>query len=392
MRILYITQLYPPMLYGGGEYIFSKWAEEMASRGHDIVVITQKIEGTPKAELINGVKIYRIPPEIQYRGALYSVSPFQNFGFLLHATLHALKIAKNYDLIHSNTFVPTLAAEAVGRLLGKPHIATIHDVYLQTSKEFWEKWSSQKDVNFIAKNAGHLIEKLILKLKPSKIHTVSLTSKRDLIKTGIKESLISVIPNGINMAEYRIPAGKNPFQVSYVGRLIFYKNIDTVIRAFKRVVEQLPEATLIIAGKGPYEQNLKDLTIQLGLQRNIIFTGRISDDEKVRLLSESQVMVQPSLVEGFGITVIESFACSTPVLASDVMPLPELVHRGENGMTITPFDKDKWADHMLDYLKSPEKCRVQGAKGKKNVKQKYTIEKVVDGLEDLYHSVLLAEK
>ena len=91
MKILYLTQLYPPMLYGGGEYIFSKWAQEMANRGHTICVITQKVKGTKDFEVLNGVNVYRILPEIKYRGSLYSIGLAHNLGFLLSSSLLSSK-------------------------------------------------------------------------------------------------------------------------------------------------------------------------------------------------------------------------------------------------------------------------------------------------------------
>lgn len=388
MKILYLTQLYPPMLYGGGEYIFSKWAQEMASRGHTICVITQKVEGTKNYEVLNGVNVYRIPPEIDYRGSLYSIGLTDNIGFLLGAIAKGRKIAKRFDLIHSNTFVPTLAGEVICRTLNLPHLATIHDVYLQTDREFWKKWSSQNEVSFLSKNIGYLFEKLILKLPFTKVHTVSQTSKKDLIKAGMQPEKIFVVPNGINREEYRISIKKKPFQICYIGRILFYKNLDTVIKAFKKMVSNQPLSKFVIAGKGPYEQNLKELTSRLGLEKNILFAGRISNREKLQLLAESQLMVQPSLVEGFGITVIESFCCGTPVLASNVMPLPELVKNGENGMTLPPFDENKWAEVLLEYLSNPQQCLTQGFNGKKLVEDKYTINKIVDQLESLYLKIL----
>ena len=107
MKILYLTQLYAPLVYGGGEYIFAKWAEEMARRGHEISVITQKINGTHEYERLNGVDVYRIKPEIKYKSALYNIGIKQNIGFLFNTLFKAKKLALKIDLIHSNTFTPS---------------------------------------------------------------------------------------------------------------------------------------------------------------------------------------------------------------------------------------------------------------------------------------------
>jgi glycosyltransferase involved in cell wall biosynthesis len=388
MKILYFTQLYPPMLYGGGEYIFSKWAERMAKKGHDVTVITQKIVNTKSNEILNGVKVFRIPPAIKYSGALYSISLLKNLIFLFYLLLKGVTISRGCDLIHSNTFVPTFAAEIISKLTGKPHISTIHDVYFQTNKKFWENWSHQSNVGSFSKWSGQFIEKMILKLKPSLIHTVSETSKNDLIKAGKKRDDIAVVPNGINIDEYQIKAAKKPFQFCFIGRLVFYKNIDIVIKSFKNIVDALPEARFIIAGRGPCENELINLTKELNLENNISFIGRITHAHKLKLLAESQLMVQPSLVEGFGITIIESFACGTPVIATNIMPLPELVRDGENGVTIDPYDTQKWSHFIKQYLLNPDKCREHGENGKKMVMDKYTIERITDKIEKLYEYII----
>ncbi len=384
MKILYLTQLYPPLVYGGGEYIFAKWAEELASRGHDVSVITQKISGTESFEVLKGVKVHRIGPVIQYTGALYNIGLLQNLGFMINAVAMASRLAGGFDVIHSNTYTPTVAAEVASRLRGLPHLMTIHDVYNQTDKDFWKKWTSQQDIGTIARYAGALVEKIVLKLPSTMIHTVSQTSKKDLVAAGVAPDKIALIPNGIDPAQYRSDHPKKPCQIAYIGRLVFYKNVDTVIKAFKGVCEQMPSARFLIAGTGPREEYLRELTANLSLEHNVTFLGKITDRQKVDLLTESQFTVQPSLVEGFGITVIESFCCSTPVLSSNVMPLPELVVDNATGFTLAPFDVRAWETTMTTYLNDPDRCIREGLASKKMVDASYTIHRVADRLLELY--------
>lgn len=384
MKILYLTQLYPPLVYGGGEYIFAKWAEELASRGHDVSVITQKISGTESFEVLKGVKVHRIGPVIQYTGALYNIGLLQNLGFMINAVAMASRLAGRFDVIHSNTYTPTVAAEVASRLRGLPHLMTIHDVYNQTDKDFWGKWTTQQDIGMMAKYAGALIEKIVLKLPCSMIHTVSETSKRDLIAAGISSEKIALVPNGIDPAQYQSNSPKKSFQIAYIGRLVFYKNVDTVIRAFASVCNQMPEARFLIAGTGPHEAHLKQITSQLNLGDKVIFLGKITERQKVDLLAESQLTVQPSLVEGFGITVIESFCCGTPVISSNVMPLPELVVDNVTGSSLEPFDVDLWSRTILEYLRDPARCIREGNTSREIVHEKFSIKKVADRIIDIY--------
>jgi len=390
MKILFVSQLYPPLVYGGGEYIFSKWAEELVKKGHKVTVITQNLKGSPKNEKINGVNVLRVGPKIEYKGSLYAINTFQNFGFLLSAMKKIILIRKKFDIIHANTYIPALSAWMANFFLRKPLLFTVHDVYLQDRKDFWKQWAKQKEVPKIVSLVGGLLEKIILKLPRTMIHTVSKTSEEDIIKTGVKKQRIVVIPNGLNLTEYdKIKSPKNKKnQIYFVGRLIFYKNIDTVIKSMKLILKKVPNTKFIISGKGPYEDKLKEIVKQEGLEKNIIFTGRVSDEQKIKYLKESDIMVQPSLVEGFGITIIESFACKTPVISSNVMPLPELVKDGINGYVCKPFDEKEWAEKIALLLKDKNKIRKLGDNARKIVEENYTIQVIVKKLERLYNRLL----
>ncbi len=299
-------------------------------------------------------------------------------------------IRKKFDIIHANTYIPALSAWMANFFLRKPLLFTVHDVYLQDRKDFWKQWAKQKEVPKIVSLVGGLLEKIILKLPRTMIHTVSKTSEEDIIKTGVKKQRIVVIPNGLNLTEYdKIKSPKNKKnQIYFVGRLIFYKNIDTVIKSMKLILKKVPNTKFIISGKGPYEDKLKEIVKQEGLEKNIIFTGRVSDEQKIRYLKESAIMVQPSLVEGFGITIIESFACKTPVISSNVMPLPELVKDGINGYVCKPFDEKEWAEKIALLLKDKNKIRKLGDNARKIVEENYTIQVIVKKLERLYNRLL----
>jgi glycosyltransferase involved in cell wall biosynthesis len=92
------------------------------------------------------------------------------------------------------------------------------------------------------------------------------------------------------------------------------------------VVKVIPEAKLVIVGEGPLKGNLVEEAKDL--KENILFTGIISHSEKVKLIKSPKFMVFPSLIEGFGIAIIEGFACSKPVIVANVGPPSDTVKDG----------------------------------------------------------------
>jgi glycosyltransferase involved in cell wall biosynthesis len=389
MNILYFCQSFPPALYGGGEFIFFQWAKELAKRGHKVHVITQRLKGITDFEIIEGVHIHRVGPPIEYKGTL---PPFllDNLKYVISAVIKGLNIISQHkiNVLHSNTYAPALAGEICGLIKKKLHIITFHDVYTLKSKDFWVRWASQQGIPGQVTITGPLVEKIIMRLPLAVFHTVSKSSMKDLLENKVPTRKIFIIANGVPVEDYSSSSSFNTHQAIYLGRLVFYKNLETVIEAWKKVTSKIPESKLLVIGDGPYRSFLEAKVKRMGLERNIVFLGRVSDRVKVKLLSESAFLVLPSVCEGFGIVVIEAFACARPVLVSRIAPLPEIVKEGVDGFTIPPFNPDKWAEKIIFLMENSDVCKRMGYYGLLKLRQKYSIEKVVDQLESLYKSLL----
>lgn len=367
--------MYPPAVYGGGEFLFFQYARELVRQGHEVKVITQRLNGTPPGEVIDGVKVYRVGKPVDYKGHL-SMSLFDNLSFIIKSFRAGLRIAKGSDVIHSNTYAPSISAQGVSFFKKIPHVMTVHDVYSQG--DFWKDWSSQKGVGKSFNFLGPLLEKMVLKLKPSLIHTVSNTSKRDLIKAKVRAP-IRVVPCVINLKDYKKPKVKVKNQFCYVGRHVFYKNVDSVIRAMPAILGKNPKTKFIIMGDGPVRKQWEVLARRLGVINSVRFTGRVSHEHKLRIISESKFIVLPSLVEGFGIVMLESWAMGKPVIASNVPPLNELVNN-KNGALVEPYKVMAWADTINKMLKKQPK-------GLKKYAEQYSVEKVTKRLASLFKTL-----
>jgi glycosyltransferase involved in cell wall biosynthesis len=393
-------QLFYPYVFGGGEYIFFLITRELVKRGHNVHVITQLLHGTQPMEVFEGIQIHRVgsqfvssdtlPPTIKY-----------HLQYLIHASKKGREIiienrrrGENIEVIHSNTYAPALCGHLCSRFYGIPHIVTFHDIYQASSNKFWKDWMSKQKGNtpFYASTVAKFIEKLVLRLDVSAFHTVSEMSKQDLMSFGISNDKIAVIPNGIDRYQYQEYGTKNsnytlrePIAV-FVGRLIFYKNIETVIKAFKNVVKVIPNAQLIIIGEGPHKKNLVEEAESL--QSNILFTGRIPHTEKIKIIKKSSFMVFPSLIEGFGIAIIEGFACNKPVLVSDIRPLSDIVKDGYTGFVIPPFDIYAWEEKMIQLFNNRTKQEEMGKNAYQEFLSNYEIEKIASRIEQLYETVI----
>lgn len=166
--------------------------------------------------------------------------------------------------------------------------------------------------------------------------TVSKSSKTDLVRRGIAEENIAVVPNGLDHEQHRLATpieGRAPLIVS-VGRLEPYKRIDLLLHAMPRILAQVPSARLVIVGRGQDEARLKRLSARLGLAQSVTFTGFVSPAEKAAWLQQAAVHVQCSNKEGWGLTVTEAYACGTPVVATDSPGLSDSVQDGVTGLLV----------------------------------------------------------
>jgi len=170
---------------------------------------------------------------------------------------------------------------------------------------------------------------------------ISESTRDDLVDRGIPEGNISVVHCGLDHERYRptAPKADRP-TVAFVGRLRRYKGVDVLLDAFARVVHDVPDAVLEVIGDGPHRGVLEARARQLGLdpERQARFRGFVPAATKVEILSSAHVSVCPSPKEGWGLTVVESNACGTTVVASRSPGLVDSVRDGKTGLLVPHGD------------------------------------------------------
>jgi len=339
MNVLLLSD-YVSAEVGGGQFVHALVAELLAKNGHKVWIIANKVEGI-KNPVHENIKYYFVEHKKVER--IKKQKQIEKIKFNFAAVKAGLSIIKKekIDIIHSNPIQPVLAGAILSILTSVPHIIAFHDIAV-LKKEYLKEWAKIKGNSKLKAILGFLINSFIYKLKYAAIHTVSEAVKDDLIKWGVKKP-IYVISNAIPMREAEnIPT--NPFQFVYVGRLVFYKNVEVAIKAIKIMKNTFPNVKLIIVGDGTYKEYLKNLVKELDMADNVVFRGRVSEEEKIRIIASSQAVVFPSIHEGFGIVILEAFMQKKPVLVSDVRPLSDIIKHEKTGMVIPFNDEKKWAE------------------------------------------------
>lgn len=359
-------------------------ANNLARNGHKVWVITNNVKNE-KYEESENLKIVTVKPTIEYHGGL-PPSFSENIQYVINAFREGRKLVKKekIDIIHSNNFSPALAGSLISHFTNTPHITTIHDIFSIYEKDFWKKWAVQSKVSYINARLVPFFEKLMMEFRYDCIHTVSDATKADIQKIGTKKR-ICVIPNSFEI-KVPIEVETKKEQFVYLGRLVFYKNIEVILRAWDIVVKKYPTAKLVIAGDGPYKTTLQN--IAKNLKVNITFAGYVTSEEKSKLISESNALLFPSLIEGFGLVILEAFSQKRPVLTSNIPPMSDIVEDQKTGYLIDPHDEKKWAERIIKLIKEPEISQKMGQAGFHVLKEKYNQEIFYQKIINMYQSVL----
>jgi glycosyltransferase involved in cell wall biosynthesis len=194
--------------------------------------------------------------------------------------------------------------------------------------------------------AGRFIETTVMPWvhRKSLFLTVSSSTSAALQELGVSRDRIRVICNGVEPAPPLTPRSPEPLFLA-LGRLTDYKRLDVVLRLWERV-RPVVGGRLLIAGDGPEREHLETLA-----GPDVIFAGRVSEEEKHRLLCAAWILLHPAMIEGWGIAVAEAAVRGTPAIGFAVPGLRDSVMNGETGLLVSSEGQfaSAWASLAIDH-------------------------------------------
>jgi len=341
MRVGIFSDVFYPYLAGGGENRYYQLAKHLAASGDEVIVVTSNLSGCSSYEtLFDGkLRIHRVgfPPHPTSRRSILGVP-----GYFLSSVLKA-RVVNECDVLDLNTYASAIAGKLVSRLKRKPSIVTVHDL-------FTGQWSSGHSL--VVSILGSMSEKLIgLVNSEGPFITVSESTKRKMIHyLGLDEKSILVIPNGVDFDGIRkiaLGTRRDSNRIVYVGRLIGYKKVEQVLELVLRLRRLGLDVRADIVGDGPERMPLESLASKMGVTEAVRFWGFLKRYEDVaRIVSSGTVFVNPSIFEGFGLTLLEAMAAGTPVVAYDLESYREYARDGVNCLLARPYDFEEFTDNV----------------------------------------------
>jgi colanic acid/amylovoran biosynthesis glycosyltransferase len=162
-----------------------------------------------------------------------------------------------------------------------------------------------------------------------------------------------------------------------VGRLSPEKGHVGLLTAFARVLARGINAELVLVGSGREKSSIEQKIIELGLEKHVLLTGMLNEDDTLVQIAEADALVMASFMEGLPVVLIEAMALEVPVIAPRVAGIPELVHDEHNGLLFSPSNWDELAERMLQLLSDPALRERLGRAGREHVLASFEISRCV---------------
>ncbi|POB09365.1 glycosyltransferase family 4 protein [Sulfobacillus sp. hq2] len=368
MKVAHIAATFPPYMAGTGNVAYNQ-ALVLHERGYDVTVFTAE----PSSGLTNAQEV---PFEVRYLPAVFRLGNAPLTPSLLH-------VLRGFDLIHLH-YPYIFGAEltlAAAKRYRIPYVITYHNQLLQPG--------SWKQRLFSLYN--RLMEPIILK-NSAAIMAVSLDHFQSLHLRNTHQVVVEV-PNGVDTALFH-PLDKIACRtqlgwpldrpiVLFVGALDSahrFKNVPVLIEAVKQASSETDIFTFVI-GTGDLQS-----AYAATAPKNVHFLGHI--DNLLQYYNAADITVLPSSTpESFGLVLVESMACGTPVIATDLPGVRTVVAPGHTGLIVPPRDVDALTEALLTLFRDTARLTEYGHNSRHWVEQKYSWATAVDALEHVYQQV-----
>lgn len=381
LKVCFVSYTYPYPNRGynpGIERLVEGLSEGLVGRGVDVSVITSHRGGNKESEVTpRGVKLHRARSPT---GGIFAISLA---GFSLMAFKRYLGLMRNSDVINvfSASFIPT---KPIRNLLPPIVSYFTHLDRPRSAKEFFYL----PQVNLIL----HLLYKYSdIVVAGNSPDSSQVTELVEFLK--VSRDKIRFLYEGVDTTKFnaridgtivRDKFGHN--MVLYVGPIIPRKGLRYLFQAIPKIVREISDVKFVFVGRGDQEYYLKNLSVELGVEKHVFFEGFVPDDLLSRYYAAADVFAFPSLKEGYPLVCIESMACGTPVVAAKLKNTATLV--GDTGILVEERNSDQLAKGIVQLLEEPTLREDLGRRAETRVEENFTWDKISKDLIEIYEEAV----
>ena len=361
--------------YGGSGAVATELGLELAKRGHEIHVISYaspfRLPGFAENVYFHGVDV----------SATYPLLEYFPYSLALAVKQHEVALREKLDILHVHYAVP----HATAAFLAREMIAAERPLKLITTLH-------GTDITLVGKEKSFFTVTKFAIERSDAVTAVSNYLRHETYKAfGCNECAIKMIPNFIDLNTYH-PLEERPHAFGPPGTKVIVhtsnfrplKRVPDVVRVFQRVREEIP-AVLVLVGDGPDRPETESVVEQFGLQEHVRFLGQLK--VVVDILQAADLFLLPSTSESFGLGALEAMACGTPVIASSVGGLRQIIQPGENGLAF-PYEDHARLAALIEEILSDEALGRRLAAAGIDTARRYDMRVKAAAVRDIYLELL----
>jgi len=371
MRILMLNLFFPPYEGGTEKHVYE--VSRRLARRHDVTVLTARLPGTKKEEVVEGIRVVRTPAWVlkDLPGPLPPPVPV-----MPENASDVRRLLKQHDLLHAhNRFFYGLDLVNWTKKAQKPLYLTLHNARPEGINFSTDFWGQAYD---------DTIGKTIMNACTGILGVSQNTLDVTLPKTYKGPSAVAF--NGVDAQTFRPQKTDVKVRLGIenmvlcVARFVPQKGLDDLMDAMVDV-----DGDLVLIGRGPLEKKLKKQAKKRKIEDRVhVLTQKIPDGKLAQYYADADVFALPSLWEPFGMVAAEALASGTPVVCSNIGGLPEVVRHEKDGFLVPPRSPPALAKKIQYLLDNPKKARKMGQDGRLHVLKKFTWDKTAQAYEKVY--------
>jgi len=396
LNICFVSSQYPPHTIGGAGTYAACLCRELAKLGHKVHAIIPSHNSTIRPTNKNGVFIHKV--SVPNKSFLKTLS----FWLKIKKIYEKIEKKVGFDVLHSNVTSDlslTRHSIKIPRIVTVHHLAktTFETVKIPFSQMLTNLNTETSLLSWIEKKTLDL-DKIVVK-RAQKIIAVSNFVRKSLISSyKLAPSKISVIYNGVDWKDFQIDPNeimkvkklynvKEDNVILYVGRIEPRKGINLLLEAFSILIKKTKrKCRLFIVGSG--NQTFLWKTAQrMRITHHLTLIDRVNSDSLKKIYGLSNVFVLPSLLEGFGLTLLEAMAAGKPIVALNVGGIPEIVKDGVNGKLVDKKPTEL-ASALKFFIENPDIAERIGNINKRYVADNFRWEKTARETLDVYKEAM----
>jgi len=401
MRILFLSNFFPPARPGGYTQWCHEVAERLAERGHNVGVLTSRyeLEKAPVGEQ-NIYRLFHLEGDLDYYEPIHFFTQWkkqhrENLACLENTVRDfAPDLIFVWGMWSLSKALPALAERLLpGRVVY--YLSDYWPVALDMHTTYWQlparRWPIQLLKRVLSKVAMSMLAKESQPdLKLEKVICVSNRVRDLLVEAGLPIEHACIIHGGTDIERFldvrKRDYRSRPLKLLYAGQLVQHKGVHTAIEAMAKLVKELRTGqihlTLVGSGHPDYEAVLRELVDTSGLSDYITFHGPVSKDEMPALLQQFDILIFPSIYEEpLARMTQEAMVSGLVVIGTTTGGTKEILMDGETGFTFAPEDADGLAKQVTRLILDPDLCYRVAEAGRQTVLENFTLDKMVQEIE-----------